>query len=160
DAFRAGYITDSSTVIIITSVDHTVLLSVIYPARKASDIAMPGIERSWSLPEPEDDTIRMDLPFSMTGDQAIGVNAFLQEYLAAHADYSLGHFSTADITFHRIETERGEGYELDLMVWLAPYDLGVWSGCDCRLYRPKMKRSTACGPSSSARAGMRPRGCA
>ena len=103
----------------------TVLLSVIYPARKASDIAMPGIERSWSLPEPKDDTIEMSLPFTMTGDQAVGVNAFLQEYLAAHADYSLGHFSTADINFSTIKTERGEGYELSLMVWLAPYDLGV-----------------------------------
>jgi hypothetical protein len=103
----------------------TVLLSVVYPARRASDIAMPGIERMWSLPEPKDDVIEMSLPFSMTGDQAIGVNAFLQEYLAAHADYSLGHFSTADISFSRIDTERGEGYELSLMVWLAPYDLGV-----------------------------------
>ena len=103
----------------------TVLLSVIYPARRASDIAMPGIERSWSLPEPKNDAIEMTLPFTMTGDQAIGVNAFLQEYLAAHADYSLGHFSTADITFAPIQTERGEGYELSLMVWLAPYDLGV-----------------------------------
>jgi hypothetical protein len=103
----------------------TVLLSVLYPARRASDIAMPGIERSWSLPEPKDDTLEMILPFTMTGDQAIGVNAFLQEYLAAHADYSLGHFSTADISFRSIPTERGEGYELSLMVWLAPYDLGV-----------------------------------
>lgn len=110
-----------STVVIMI----TVLLSVIYPARKASDIAMPGIERSWSLPEPKDDTIEMSLPFTMTGDQAVGVNAFLQEYLAAHADYSLGHFSTADINFSTIKTERGEGYELSLMVWLAPYDLGV-----------------------------------
>lgn len=103
----------------------TVLLSVIYPARRASDIAMPGIERSWSLPEPKNDAIEMTLPFTMTGDQAIGVNAFLQEYLAAHADYSLGHFSTADITFRPIDTDLGEGYELSLMVWLAPYDLGV-----------------------------------
>ncbi len=103
----------------------TVLLSVIYPARKASDIAMPGIERSWSLPEPKDDAIEMALPFSMTGDQAIGVNAFLQEYLAAHADYSLGHFSTADISFTHVDIDGAEGYELGLMVWLAPYDLGV-----------------------------------
>jgi hypothetical protein len=110
-----------STLIIMA----TVLLSVIYPARRASDIAMPGIERTWSLPEPKDDAIEMMLPFTMTGDQALGVNAFLQEYLAAHADYSLGHFSTADISLTTIQTERGEGYELGLMVWLAPYDLGV-----------------------------------
>jgi len=110
-----------STVIIMI----TVLLSVIYPARRASDIAMPGIERHWMLPEPEDDAIRMDLPFTVTGDQALGVNVFLQEYLAAHADYSLGHFSTADIELGTDKWEYGEGYKLGVMVWLAPYDLGV-----------------------------------
>jgi hypothetical protein len=103
----------------------TVLLSVIYPARRASDIASPGIERRWHLPEPTGDTIDMALPFTVTGDQALGVNMFLNEYLAAHADYSLGNFSTADITLGTVENEYGEGYEQSLMVWLAPYDLGV-----------------------------------
>ncbi len=103
----------------------TVLLSVIYPAKRASQIAMPGIERRWALPEPENDQIAMKLPFTVTGDQALGVNMFLREYLAAHADYSLGHFSTADIELGTIETELGEGFQLSLMVWLAPYDLGV-----------------------------------
>jgi hypothetical protein len=50
---------------------------------------------------------------------------FLNEHLAAHADYSLSYFSTADITLKTIENEFGEGYEQTLMVWLAPYDLGV-----------------------------------
>lgn len=103
----------------------TVLLSVIYPAKRASEIAMPGIERRWTLPEPENDQITMPLPFTVTGDQALGVNVFLREYLAAHADYSLGHFSTADIELATIDTELGQGYQLSLMVWLAPYDLGV-----------------------------------
>ncbi len=111
----------SSTLIIMI----TVLLSVMYPARMASDIAMPGIERRWSLPEPVDDVMSMDLPFTVTGDQALGVNVFLQEYLAAHADYSLGHFSTADIGLTTDEWEYGEGYKVGVMVWLAPYDLGV-----------------------------------
>jgi hypothetical protein len=111
----------ASTLIIMA----TVLLSVIYPARKASDIAMPGIERRWTLPEPVDDVMSMDLPFTVTGDQALGVNVFLQEYLAAHADYSLGHFSTADIGLTTDTWEYGEGYSLGVMVWLAPYDLGV-----------------------------------
>lgn len=103
----------------------TVLLSVIYPAKRASEIAMPGIERRWTLPEPENDQIAMSLPFTVTGDQAVGVNMFLREYLAAHADYSLGHFSTADIELGTMQAELGEGYQLSLMVWLAPYDLGV-----------------------------------
>jgi len=110
-----------STIIIMA----TVLLSVIYPARRASEIASPGIERRWQLPEPDGDEIHMKLPFTVTGDQALGVNMFLNEYLAAHADYSLGNFSTADIAFGTIENEYGEGFEQCLMVWLAPYDLGV-----------------------------------
>ena len=108
-----------------TIIMGTVLLSVIYPAKRASQIAMPGIERRWTLPEPENDQIIMPLPFTVTGDQALGVNVFLREYLAAHADYSLGHFSTAEIELRTIEAEFGEGYEISLMVWLAPYDLGV-----------------------------------
>lgn len=103
----------------------TVLMSVIYPAKRASQIAMPGIERRWTLPEPEDDQIKMKLPFTVTGDQALGVNVFLREYLAAHADYSLGHFSTADIEMDTYVDELGEGYQISVMVWLAPYDLGV-----------------------------------
>lgn len=110
-----------STIIIMI----TVLLSVIYPARRASDIAAPGIERRWMLPEPDGDQIDMALPFTVTGDQALGVNMFLYEYLGAHADYSLGNFSTADIRLRRVDSEFGEGYEQGLMVWLAPYDLGV-----------------------------------
>ena len=110
-----------STLIIMV----TVLLSVIYPARKASDIAMPGIERRWTLPEPEDDTIDMNLPFTVTGDQAVGVNVFLMDYLGAHADYSLGNFSTGDLMLGEGPYELGTGYKLGVMVWLAPYDLGV-----------------------------------
>ncbi len=103
----------------------TVLASVMYPARRASDIAMPGIERRWSLPEPEEDQIAMDLPFTVTGDQALGVNMYLHEYLIAHTDYSLGQFSTGDIDLDTATSEYGEGYALSSMVWLAPYDLGV-----------------------------------
>lgn len=110
----------STTIIMLT-----VLLSVVYPAKRASQIAMPGIERRWTLPEPENDRIFMPLPFTVTGDQALGVNMFLREYLAAHADYSLGHFSTADIKLDTLQDEYGQGYQLGLMVWLAPYDLGV-----------------------------------
>lgn len=110
-----------STLIIMV----TVLASVIFPAKKASEIAVPGIERRWRLPEPQDDKLDMVLPFTVTGDQALGVNMYLREYLEAHADYSLGHFSTGDIRLTPIQTPQGEGYELSLMVWLAPYDLGV-----------------------------------
>jgi hypothetical protein len=114
-----------SAVVTTIIVMATVLLSTIYPARKASQIAVPGVERRWRLPDPVDDKIMMQLPFTVTGDQALGVNMFLKEYLEAHADYSLGHFSTGDVTLAEEQTERGKGIDLSLMVWLAPYDLGV-----------------------------------
>ncbi len=110
-----------STLIIMA----TVLASVIYPARRASDIAMPGIERRWAMPEPEGDRMHIVLPFTVTGDQALGVNMYLHEYFTAHTDYSLGQFSTDEITLDRSNYEYGEGYTLESMVWLAPYDLGV-----------------------------------
>lgn len=103
----------------------TVLLSVVYPARRASDIAMPGIERRWSLPEPDGDNLNMSLPFTVTGDQALGVNMYLREFLLAHTDYSLGQFSTAEIVMSQEDFPNGPGYRLGSMVWLAPYDLGV-----------------------------------
>ncbi len=110
-----------STLIIMA----TVLASVIYPARRASDIAMPGIERRWAMPEPEGDKIHIVLPFTVTGDQALGVNMYLHEYFTAHTDYSLGQFSTDEIVLARRDYDHGEGYTLESMVWLAPYDLGV-----------------------------------
>jgi len=102
-----------------------VLASVIYPARRASDIAMPGIERRWAMPEPEGDKMTIQLPFTVTGDQALGVNMYLHEYFSAHTDYSLGQFSTDEIVLAAEEFDYGEGYSLRTMVWLAPYDLGV-----------------------------------
>ncbi len=110
-----------STVMIMV----TVLLSVIYPARVASKIAMPGIERRWTLPEPVNDVMRMNLPFTVTGDQALGVNVFLLDYLGAHADYSLGNFSTGGLGLDEADFDLGPGFALSVMVWLAPYDLGV-----------------------------------
>ncbi len=110
-----------STLIIMA----TVMASVAYPARRASDIAMPGIERRWAMPEPEGDRMHIVLPFTVTGDQALGVNMYLHEYFTAHTDYSLGQFSTDEIGLDNSDYEHGEGYALESMVWLAPYDLGV-----------------------------------
>ncbi len=102
-----------------------VLLSTIYPAKKASEMCVPGVERRWRLPEPQDDRLVFDLPFTVAADHAPGLNAFLKEYMEAHADYSLGQFSTDKVDLTSFETDKGPAYRLESTVWLAPYDLGV-----------------------------------
>ncbi len=102
-----------------------VLLSTIYPAKKASSVATPGVERRWKVPDPEGDEWLIPLPFSVTGDQAKGVNAFLAEWFGAYEEYSIGDFVTEGTTFRTVEGKYGTGYEIELMAWLAPFDLGV-----------------------------------
>ncbi|MBD3174827.1 MAG: FtsX-like permease family protein, partial [Armatimonadia bacterium] len=61
----------------------TVLLSTIWPARKAAQIAVPDIERRWKLPEPEGDVMTISMPFTVTGRDAPACNAFLEEFFQA-----------------------------------------------------------------------------
>ncbi len=155
-----------------------VLLSTMYPARKASEVATPAIDRTWRTPEPVGDTWRIPLPFMVTGEQAVGLNGFLGEWFRAYEEYSIGDFVTQNVeareyawtgaveewtgggeeerTSGRVdEKARGTGdaavdrepeppvqtpdsepldssstqspraYQIRLMAWLAPFDLGV-----------------------------------
>ncbi len=102
-----------------------VLLSTIYPAKRASEIAMPGIERKWRLPEPEGELMRLELPFRVTGPDAVASCAFLKEFFDAYVGYAGGDFLAENVRLERVETERGPGIAVRLRMWLAPYDLGV-----------------------------------
>ena len=102
-----------------------VLLSTLYPARVASEVATPNIERTWRTPDPQGDTWVIPLPFMVTGDQATGLARFLGEWFQAYEEYSIGDFVTQDVRSTEIETERGLGYQIELTTWLAPFDLGV-----------------------------------
>ncbi len=109
-----------------------VYLSTLYPARKAADLAVAGVERKWRLPDPEDDVLTVDLPFTMQEDESLGLLAYLAEYLDAHADYSVGDFSTDGATLHRLEPGRADRahYRIRFTAWLSPYDLGVSEECE------------------------------
>jgi len=110
------------TEIVVISV---VLLSTLYPAKKASELCVPGIERSWRLPEPEGDHLTMPMPFTVNYIESLGLLTYLLDFLQAHSDYSLGQFSTAESGLERHAEEEKQGYRLHSTVWLAPYDLGV-----------------------------------
>jgi hypothetical protein len=102
-----------------------VLLSTLYPARKASEVATPAIERSWQLPEPEGDAWSIPLPFAVTGDQATALSRFMMEWFEAYEEYSIGDFVTQDVTSREDPTQYGTSYVIELMAWVAPFDLGV-----------------------------------
>lgn len=102
-----------------------VLLSTLFPSRKASQLASPGIERKWKMPEPQGDTLRAVLPFTVTGRDAMGVVAFLNEFFQEYVGYAGGEFLADQVRLEAVSTESGPGIAVRLRMWLAPYDLGV-----------------------------------
>ena len=111
-----------STVVATVIVMIVVLLSTLYPAIKASRMAVPDIERKWKLPEPEGDVWHFNLPFTVLAEEALGLNVFMRDYFDAHADESASDFYTDNVTFSAADED---SYQIGMMVWLAPYDLGV-----------------------------------
>jgi len=119
-----------------------VLISVIYPSKVAGEIAMPDVNRSWSLPQVRGSELEIILPFLMTYKEHRSIGGFLYEYFEGHQDISHGMFSTADIEFDFVcEKAPGlteEGYDcpedaceydqclqIKARVWLAPFDFGI-----------------------------------
>ncbi len=114
-----------------------VLVSVIYPAKTAADIAIPDVNRSWTLPKSKDNAIELSLPFMIQHDELMGVCTYLQDYFKAHQDVSHGLFSTGEITtilsdalpnmnpdFPQHRTSPVD-IQLRQKVWLAPFDFGI-----------------------------------
>jgi hypothetical protein len=110
------------TTLIVVSV---VLLSTLYPARKAAEVATPAVDRTWRVPEPDGDHWKIPLPFAVTGEQASGLNTFLSEWFEAYEEYSIGDFVTQNVESEEFEHTYGTGYRVRCMTWLAPFDLGV-----------------------------------
>lgn len=102
-----------------------VMLSTLWPAKKASEVATPSTSRTWAIPDPEGDEWRIRLPFAVTGDQARGVNGYLTEWFKSYEGYSVGDFITEGIHAETFTNEYGTSYRIGCKAWLAPFDLGV-----------------------------------
>jgi hypothetical protein len=101
-----------------------VLLSAIVPARVASKIAAPSIDRSWSVPQPVGDEIRAHLPFTINRTAADGALAYLADFFEAHQEGSIGKFSAGPVEV--IPPADGNASRgLKTLIWLTPFDLGV-----------------------------------
>jgi hypothetical protein len=127
DLLQGLYLNYSSVAAVAstTVVIGVVLLSTLYPARKASDVATPAIERSWHLPEPVGDGWDIPLPFAVTGEQATALTRFMMEWFEAYEEYSIGDFVTQDVSNREEPSQHGTSFVIDLMAWVAPFDLGV-----------------------------------
>ncbi|MGE5258800.1 MAG: FtsX-like permease family protein [Hyphomicrobiales bacterium] len=126
-----------------------VLLSVIYPAKVAGQLAIPDVNRTWTLPAARGNTLEMVFPFLMTYREHASVGGFLFDYFEGHFDVSHGSFSTShiDITFAcetppsvaaaatdcpEEECELPECLHLKCRVWLAPFDFGIMEQVELR----------------------------
>ena len=103
-----------------------VLVSALVPARLASKIAAPSIERSWKVPLPEGDEILAVLPFTINKTAADGVLAYLADFFDAHQEGSIGKFSAAHVDAFSSPDQQGRiSRGLKTTIWLTPFDLGV-----------------------------------
>lgn len=103
-----------------------VLLSALVPARLASKIAAPSIERTWRVPLPKDDQIQAQLPFTINKTAADGALAYLAEFFDAHQEGSIGKFSSGKVeTITHEDDQKRLSRGIRTVVWLTPFDLGV-----------------------------------
>jgi hypothetical protein len=120
-----------------------VLLSVIYPSKVAGQIAIPDVNRSWTLPEPVGGMIATRLPFLVKVREQECAGGFLFDYYQSHQDVSHGLFATADVDYafecpwdlpgapahpkeaHPEFCDLRACMRLTGTVWLAPFDFGI-----------------------------------
>jgi hypothetical protein len=126
----------TNAIVTVLIVMCTVLISTIYPARKASRSANPGIQRQWRIPKPQGNLYDLIFPFTVSAYDITGVVSFLKEHFDNYSDTSLGVFATTacHIFRQRDNEERpaaakrgGDPGMLGFRatVALAPFDLGV-----------------------------------
>jgi len=116
-----------NAIVTILIVMATVLISSIYPAIKASRSANPGLMRSWKIPDPEGDLLRMIFPFTVSEYDLTGVVSFLKEHFDNFCDTGIGSFMAKNAEV----IARGDGsVGVTALIALAPFDLGVTQDFD------------------------------
>lgn len=104
-----------------------VMLSTIYPARQASQMAVPDVNRQWSFPEPDGDDWRFEFPFTISRKETLGLCAYLTRFFESYGESTLGSFMTDEValTGKNRSVSDASTYEISMKTWLAPYDTGV-----------------------------------
>ena len=77
------------------------------------------------MPSPEGDQWDFEFPFTVSGHEVLGLSVFLIGYFDSYSEESIGTFYTDGAHLSREDRPNGEGYLIDMNIWLAPFDLGV-----------------------------------
>jgi len=102
-----------------------VILSTLYPAKVASNTAVPDVGRKWKFPDPDGDDWTFDFPFTVAARQVHGLYVFLNNYFDGYKEESVGAFYTDAVDFATFDSEFGTGLMIRMTVWLAPFDMGI-----------------------------------
>ncbi len=101
----------------------TTMLSSVYPMTRASKLATPSLLRKWRIgSKPVGNQWSVSLPFNATPDEALGVLAFLSEYLEASASERTGIFMLLKAV-QLVQEDRSR--RLIARLQLAPFDAGI-----------------------------------
>ncbi len=112
-----------------------VLAATVYPARKAAALATPSGAAHWAMPAPRNGRrLLLELPFTLTRGNAIGMAMFLDEYFDSHSDPTSPDFCTQGLRTRSKVVEGRATLILQMIVFPAPYDLGVSQRCRVIVY--------------------------
>ena len=114
-----------SAIVSAVMVMAVVLLSTIYPARVAARSAVPDTVRRWAPPAPEGDRWVFEFPFMVSDGDVLGLCGFLSSYFSAYSEESIGAFYAERVRIVCEEGARGREYAVQMLLWLAPFDMGV-----------------------------------
>ena len=114
-----------SAVYTIILVVVVVLLSTLYPARKAVQLSVPDETKKMKLPKPKGDVWEFDFPFTVSRYEALGLNAFIHDYFASHDEDSGGVFCSGDTSLKAFDETHGTRYVLLSTIWVEPMDMGI-----------------------------------
>lgn len=100
-----------------------VMLSAVYPAKKASKSANPGIQRTWRLPNPVGDVYDIAFPFTVSEYDLTGIASYLEEHFNNCRDVAVGVFATINCEIFKQQQIGMLG--MSATVALSPFDLGI-----------------------------------
>ncbi len=117
--------TSLNTIYASLAIMAAVFISTLFPALSAMEIAAPAEDSGWRVPDPVGDRIRMVLPFTFDKRDRVAVVEFFRRFFEDHGEGSSGPFFAGPPAVRVAPSESGPIPEVDVTVWLRPFDLGV-----------------------------------